>query len=195
MNNSDEFKKPSGYIGIVLHKGGEYDNQTDSIIGGELLEKTEFKNLIVNTASILMAQRLAPGASTGENSNTGTNIEDGLQYLAVGTIADPVTRQYTDSDGVVQTIDWMNPPVATVEQEKLVREIARKEFTSWTFLDSSGNATGNPTNVLRLATTFEEGEAVGALTEMGLFGGNATDDPDSGKMFNYKTFAVNKQAA
>ncbi|AEO93450.1 gp190 [Bacillus phage G] len=180
MNSSEEFKQPTGHIGIILHRGGEYDIETNTVQGGELLEQIEFKNLIVNTASTLMAQRLAPGYE--QNKNTGTFIADGLQYLAVGTIVDP------DNPG---NFNYMSPPPATVEQTKLEKELFRKEFTSWTFLDPSGNSTGNnPTNILRLATTFMENEAVGPLVEMGLFGGNATATADTGYMFNYKTFAV-----
>ena len=185
MNSSEEIKKPSGHIGMILHRGGEYDIVTNSIKGGELIDSIEFKNLIVNTASILMAQRLAPGYE--ENKNTGTFIASGLQYLAVGTIIDPANPG---------NFNYMAPPAATVEQTKLEKEIFRKEFTSWTFLDSSGNSVGNnPSNIMRLATTFMENEAIGPLVEMGLFGGDATSDPDTGYMFNYKTFAVNVQAA
>lgn len=180
MNSSDEFKKPAGFIGMVLHKGGEYNVETDTVEGGEVLEKLEFPNLIVNSASVLMAQRMAPGGA--QNDNTGTFIADGLQYLAVGTMVDP------NNPGA---FNFMSPPSATVEQTKLQRELFRKEFTSWTFLDSAGNTTGNnPTNVLKIATTFLEAEAVGPLVEMGLFGGNASNTANTGFLFNYKTFPV-----
>lgn len=177
MNNSEEFKTPVGHIGMILHKGGEYDVKTDTIKGGEIIQKAEFKNLIVNSASVLMAQRMAPGS--GPNINTGTFINDGLQYLAVG-------KGYGGTG-----FDYMNPKPAAVTDTKLRDEIARKEFTSWTFVDPvTGNNTSSPTNILKLSTTFLETEAVGPLVEMGLFGGNATSTKDSGYMFNYKTFPV-----
>lgn len=175
FNNNDIFKTPEGYIGMVLHKGGTYDATTDSFSPDtEIIKKADFPNLIVNKASILMARRMAPGSDV--NMNTGTHIDDGLQYLAVGT--------------GVGTGDTQNPEAANLTQTALRSELFRKEFTSWTFVDAAGNNTTTPTNILKLATTFLEAEAVGALVEMGLFGGDATDAAGSGHMFNYKTFPV-----
>lgn len=181
FSNNDMFKTPEGYIGIVMHKGGTYDVTTDSFSPDtEIIEKAEFPNLIVNKASVLMARRMAPGSAV--NVNTGANIADGLQYLAVGTGVGTGTTQ--------------NPEAAVLTQTVLRTELFRKEFTSWTFVDAAGNNTNTPTNILKLATTFLEAEAVGALVEMGLFGGDATATRDSGHMFNYKTFPVNNiQAA
>ena len=73
---------------------------------------------------------------------------------------------------------------------KLVGEIARKPFTSWSFVDENDQVSEIPTNILKLVTTFTESEAVGPLTEMGLFGGNATEEKDSGYMFNRKSFEI-----
>lgn len=185
MNSSDQFKKPSGYIDMILHRGGEYDHKLNTIVNGEIIEKLEFPNLIVNSASVLMAQRIAPGA--GQDILTGNFIPDGLQYLAVGTIVDPANPG---------TFNFMDPPPATITQDKLEYELFRKEFTSWTFVDDAGVGTGNnPTNILRLATTFMENEAVGPLVEMGLIGGNANGTVPApgtkdGFLFNYKTFKV-----
>jgi hypothetical protein len=182
INNGETFKKPKGEIGMFLHKGGAYDINSDSFTPDTIIiKKDEFPNLIVNKASILMAQRMAPGSAP--DVNTGTYIPDGLQYLAVGT-------GYGSGD-------YMTPEPASLVATTLRKEIFRKEFTSWTFVDPmTGNNTSTPTNVLKLVTTFLESEAVGPLVEMGIFGGDATSTLNSGHMFNYKTFAVKKiQAA
>lgn len=173
MNSIEKFKTPSGFIGMYLHKGGVWNLETGTVEGGELIDKQEMPNLIVNKASVLMAQRLAPGSSMG--LNTGSFIADGLQYLAVGTgnwtdLQTPVDPQLSDS--------------------KLKNELFRKEFTDWSFLNADGSKSAGATNILQLVTTFENNEAVGALVEMGLYGGNASASKDSGHMFNYKTFKV-----
>lgn len=178
MNSNDKFQTPVGQISMVMHKGGIYIPETNSISpDAEIIEKQEIQNLIVSRASTLMAQRMAPGDA--RDVNTGSFIADGLQYLAVGIGAAGWDKQ--------------DPPAATnfFDATRLQNETSRKEFTTWTFLDAAGVATDTPTNVLRLVTTFMEGEAVGALVEMGLFGGNAGAGKDTGWLFNYKTFAVN----
>lgn len=180
--NTDEFKKPTGYIGMFLHKGGKWDNETQALTpDAEIIKEQEFKNTIVTSASYLMAGRMAPGSTI--NGNTGNFIERGLQCLAVGTlVADPTTL-------TVQEL--MNPAGASGDESKLKYEIFRKEFTSWTFIDpATGSPTSTATNILQVVTTFQEHEAVGALTEMGIFGGDVTGAKDSGIMFNYKTFGV-----
>lgn len=207
MNNIETIKKPQGSIGMILHKGGEYDKETGKIKGGEVIAEKEVKNLIVDKASVLMACRLAPGSHTGTNdsgADTGTFLLDGLQFLAVGVgILKNTALPYDRITNPVDTAQWdlQNPPTETLDTIKLRGEIFRKEFTSWTFVDVTGNDVSTPTNVLKLVTTFYETEAVGPLTEMGLFGGNANDwnnavGKDSGYMFNYKTFPVwNKPAS
>lgn len=204
MNNSENYKtvKPtSGQIGMILHKGGEYDPKTDSIKNGEVIAQKEIKNLIVDKASVLMACRLAPGATTGnigDGANEGTFLGDGLQFLSVGVGIlqnpllpyDPITNKVNSSEW-----DLQSPPAEELTTVKLQGEIFRKPFTSWSFAKPDGTDSTTPTNILKLVTTFYESEAVGPLTEMGLFGGNASDwdngnGKDSGYMFNYKTFPV-----
>lgn len=126
-------------------------------------------NIIVNTASILIARLLK------DNSEPG----GGITYLAVGT----------GGSGW----DLQNPPQPTNTQTKLNNEIARKAFSTEdvTFVDpDTGDPTTVPTNVLDFTATFAETEAVGPLVEMGLFGGDATDLSDSGTMCNFRTFPV-----
>ena len=201
MNNKEQVKKPKGQVGMILHKGGDYNKETGKIEGGQIIAEKEVKNLIVDKASELMAARLAPGDKVGlgsDGANIGNFLENGLQYLAVGVgiLMNP-SRPYDKVTNPIDTSQWdlQDPPE---EQESTIRlqgEIWRKEFTSWSFVDQGGNDVSTPTNIIKLVTTYYESEAVGPLTEMGLFGGNATENKDSGYMFNYKTFAVwNKPA-
>lgn len=135
---------------------------------GEILEERHNHNIIVNTASILIARLLK------DNSEPAA----GISYLAVGTGG-----------------DWnlQNPPQPTNTQETLENEIARKAYTTEdvSFVDpSTGEHVSTPTNVVDFTATFAETEAVGPLVEMGMFGGDATDLADSGTMVNYRTFPV-----
>jgi hypothetical protein len=206
VNNTENFKKPTGEIGFILHKGGEYDSKTGKIKNGEVIASKEVQNLIVDKASELMACRLAPGSHIGNvdnGANEGTYLLDGLQYLSVGVgiLQDP-NKPYDKVNNPVNTSLWdlQNPPVEELTTVKLQGEIFRKQFTSWSFVTPDGVDSELPTNVLKLVTTFFESEAVGPLTEMGLYGGNASDwnngeGKNSGYMFNYKTFPVwNKPA-
>ena len=201
MKNTEQVKRPEGYISMVLHKGGEYNTNTGKIEGGEILQETAGKNLIVNMASELMASRMAPGSHTGASASgsiVGEFLEKGLQYLSVGVgILQDTTVPYDPVTNPVNTTLWnlQSPPAETLTTVKLQGEIFRKEFTSWTFIDASGAAVATPTNILQLVTTFMEAEAVGPLTEMGLFGGNAEPwnnglGQNSGYMFNCKNFPV-----
>lgn len=205
MTNNEQFKTPAGQVNMVLHKGGTYNEKTGKLEGvEEIVAEKEVKNLIVNTASQLMAYRMAPlqVSETGTDVTTIKNIL-GLQYLAVGVgiLKDP-TKPYDKVTNPVDTTKWdlQNPPAEKLTDFKLYGELFRKPFTSWAFVDSNDNVSTTPTNILKIVTTFMETEAVGPLTEMGLFGGNANDwtdgaGKDSGLMFNFKSFAVwNKPA-
>lgn len=136
---------------------------------GSLIAERHNNNIIVNSASILIARLLKDN-----NEPSG-----GITYLAVGT------------GGVGWNLQ--NPPQPTVTQTELENEIARKAFTTEdvTFIDpDTGNPTIVPTNVVDYTATFAETEAVGPLVEMGLFGGDATDLLNSGTEINYRTFPV-----
>jgi hypothetical protein len=124
-------------------------------------------NVIVNTASILVARLLK---DSKEPSN-------GIAYLAVGT-GDP---------------GWnlQDPPAPTTTQTQLVSELFRKAVTESFYIDpvTGGNAI-DPTNIVDYHFNFNESEAVGAIVELGLFGGDATDGLNTGTMVNYRTFPV-----
>lgn len=111
---------------------------------GKLLNSYHFKNVITRDASILLA-RLCKDS---------TEPSAGIFALAVGT-------------GDVGW-DLQNPPAATSNDRALVSEIARKQVSSSTFIDSGGNPIAIPTNIVDFSTTFSESEAVGPLVEMGL---------------------------
>ncbi len=115
---------------------------------GELQHEWEKKNLIVFDASILVARLLKDNAEPPK----------GIFALAVGT---------GDSG-------WnpMSPPAPTKTQRALYSELARKTFSSTSYINAAGVPTAIPTNVVDYTTTFSEAEAVGPLVEMGLIGGN-----------------------
>lgn len=136
---------------------------------GRIVEERHGNNIIVNTASVLIARLLKDNHEP----------DAGISYLAVGT---------GESGWNLQ-----NPPQPTNTQTKLENEIARKAFTTndVSFVDpDTGDPTTVPTNVVDFTATFAETEAVGPLVEMGLFGGDATDQVDSGTEINYRTFPV-----
>ena len=136
---------------------------------GRVIEERTDHNIIVNSASVLIARLLKDNHEP----------DGGITYLAVGTGAPGWNLQ--------------NPPQPTTSQVALNSEIARKAFTTQdvTFIDpETGEPTTIPSNVVDFTATFAETEAVGALVEMGLFGGDATDLADSGTEINYRTFPV-----
>lgn len=169
---------PKGFIGAIFHTSeatfvpvGDGQNQGYMVIDeNSVLQEYYLKNMIVAKASVMIAKRMRPGASWGS----------GIGYLEVGTGVGTGTTQ--------------NPQTEQVDQVALRSPLFRKAITSWTYLDND-QPTAAETNVIQYTTTFDEIEAVGAITEMGLFGGDATDILGSGYMFNSKTFSVwNKQS-
>lgn len=140
---------------------------------GDIVESRSYKNVVVRTASILAARMF----------KDNTDPKNGAFVWALGIGA---------GDKAPGTFDLQNPPAATIEQTELKAEIARKTFSSSTFIDSNGNETSTATNIVDFSVVFAENEAVGALTEMGLLGGDIDDPPVSGTgtLITYRTFAV-----
>jgi hypothetical protein len=170
---------PAGFINAYMHFGspkfvpiGTEPNQGYLEIPKDaVVREMHVKNLIVSKASNFMAKRMRPGASWGA----------GITHLEVGTGVGTGTTQA--------------PQVESISQTALRTPLARKQITSWTYLDSVGQPTATETNVIQLTTTFLETEAIGAIVEMGLFGGDSQDTLGTGYMFNYKVFPVwNKQS-
>ncbi len=141
--------------------------------GGALVYDYESPNVIVNSASVLIARLL-------KDKN---DPDAGISYFAVGTGA--------------LSWDLQNPPAPSVTQLVLESELARKVLAEGTtFIDAEGHATLVATNIVDFTANFGESEAVGPIVEMALFGGDATAALNSGTMLNYRTFPVlNKTAA
>lgn len=174
MEHSEVYPTPKGFIDMYGHKGeavfvqvGDGENQGYYVLPkDEVIEEMHMPNLIVSKASQYMAKRMVPGTSWGT----------GIGFLEVGT--------------GVGTGSTQNPQVEAMSQVALRVPLIRKAISSWTYLDASGNPTASETNVVQYTTIFTETEAVGALVEQALFGGDATATAGTGYMFNYKAFAV-----
>jgi len=132
-------------------------------------------NIIPDSASILLAH-LAFNSLSPNSGNNG-----GFTFLAVGL-----------GDG-----SWnpLNPPAPVQTQTQLEDELARKAFSTVNFVDSNGQPTVTPTSVVDFVGTFGVGEAVGAWTEVGVFGGDASVTANSGILVSVLTFPVKSKLA
>lgn len=131
---------------------GEIFYEMHDATTGELVEKGHIQNVVTRDLSILLARL------------TKDSIEPahGIFALAMGT---------GDAGW-----DLQNPPAATNTQRSLYAEIGRKTFVETNFIDSGGATSAVPTNIVDFATQFTATEVVGALVEMGLIGGDVSDD-------------------
>ena len=190
MGTIREFLKRSGELRNSIGLGIKYeDSRNRNGMKGEFFitlnhqdgreEKHHFKNVIVDSASLLIARLLADGQTSIDPSGPS----HGIRVLAVGT-GDP---------------NWnpSNPPEATANQTKLNAELARKRFSNVTFIktDGSGLPASQVTNIVDYQTVFSESEAVGPIVELGLFGGgfgneNVDTTANSGTLINFRTIAV-----
>ena len=127
-------------LGICSAKGEVFINvvERDHVIWSDYRI-----NLITYDAGILAAILLRDPSSRTH----------GLNMLAVGTGA---------------TGALLSPDAPDPRQRKLNAELSRKAFSTTTFRDGSGNAVAIPTNIVDFTCTFDEGEAVGPLNEMGI---------------------------
>lgn len=110
---------------------------------GELQYQHEQHNVVTLDAGILVARLM----------KNNQEPRHGVNMLAVGT-------------GALGSV--LNPDAPSQQQRRLNNEIARKAFSETTFRDGNGAAVSIPTRVVDFTTIFGEGEAVGALNEMGL---------------------------
>ena len=134
---------------------------------GKLVYEYRHSNIIVNTASILIARLL-------KNSSEPQN---GISFLSIGSGSGEW--------------DLFDPPAPTTSQTYLENEFYRKAIDVSTFVHpETGEPTNAYTNIVDYAVTFGEGEAVGPIVEMGLFGGDATAEINTGTMVNWRTFPV-----
>lgn len=160
-NITNTFKEEKDKLeGKLLFK--VYDSAT-----GELIYNYESSNIIVNTASILLARLL----------KNNTEPQRGISHLAVGS-GNP-------------SWDLFNPPSPTTSQTRLENEFYRKAIDYTTFIHPvTGEPTNAYTNIVDYVVTLGESEAVGPIVEFGLFGGDATDELNSGTMINWRTVPV-----
>lgn len=148
-------------------KGELFIKAYDMLQDGKLVYEYHRSNIIVNTASILIA-RLLKDSSEPQN---------GISYLAVGSGSGEW--------------DLFDPPAPTTSKTFLENEFYRKSIDVSTFVHpETGEPTNAYTNIVDYAVTFGEGEGVGPIVEMGLFGGDATAEINSGTMINWRTFPV-----
>jgi len=134
---------------------------------GQMVREIRQSNIIVNTASILISRLLK------DNSEP----MGGISYLAVGS-GNPLW-------------ELLDPPAPSTSQTKLEMEFCRKAIDFSTFVDpESAEPTEIQTNIVDYSVTFSEGEAVGPIMELALFGGDATEEAKSGTMINWRTFPV-----
>jgi len=156
--------------------GIKYEDSTRKIKGelflflredGKLIKTYHKSNIIVNTASILIARLL----------KDNTEPTSGISFLAVGSGND--------------SWDPFDPPAPTTSQTLLENELFRKNISTSTFVDpQTAEPTSIPTNIVDYATTFSESEAVGPIMELALFGGEASTSANTGTMLNWRTFPV-----
>jgi hypothetical protein len=121
---------------------------------GRIQDEGHIPNIVTIDAGILVARMMKTPSAVPNVCEPNF----GIFALAVGT-----------GDGGWDPLD---PPAATNTQRSLYSELARKQIASSDFIDSGGGISGIPTNVVDYTTTFSESEAVGALVEMGLLGGD-----------------------
>lgn len=150
----DKFKSPGERVGQALSisyedsymltqaKGEVFIKVVDATTGKILFEEHK-KNTITLDAGILAAILLRDPASRAR----------GMYMLAVGTGA---------------TGSLLSPDAPDPRQRKLNAEIARKAFSTKIFIDANGEPASVPTNIVDFLCTFNEGEAVGPLNEMGI---------------------------
>jgi len=93
------------------------------------------------------------GSILGAMLFSGLTLRNPISMLAVGTGA----------TGTAQV-----PSIADERQRSLNTEISRKVFSSVVYRDALGAISTVPTRIIDFTTVFNEGEAVGALNEMGL---------------------------
>ena len=139
----------------------------DMLQDGRLVYSYKHPNIIVNTASILIARLL----------KNNKEPQNGISYLAIGS-----------GNG---EWDLFDPPAPTTSQTRLENEFYRKAIDMSTYVHpETGEPTSVYTNIVDYSVTFGEGEAIGPIVEMGLFGGDATSELNSGTMINWRTFPV-----
>lgn len=150
-----------------LIKGCYHDALTDS--HGRVQWQSGWRpNLIFQPCNVLLAALMKGHPNMG-----------GILYWAVGAGED----------------DWhSNPPSPLVTTSQLTREVGRKALTEehivyLDYADKPMDPPSTPSNRLEITAIFKGEDFVSngtqPLREFGLFGGDATEAPDSGLMIDY----------
>lgn len=133
---------------------------------GKVLDVIEGHNLVVNSFLNLVMCLL---------KNEDTHI--GIKYWAVGS---------GDSS-------WDEKiPDPTLVETQLTKELGRVEITKdeIVFLDENYEVSEVPTNIIQIVHVFGIHDCNGVWREFGLFGGNATDEEDSGILINKRHHGI-----
>lgn len=127
---------------------------------GELVEEIEGHNLVVNSFLNLVMCLLKH-----------QNGYSGIQYWAVGS-----GSSSWDSNN--------NGP--SLNDARLTNEIGRVPISASdiSFLNSNNVKVSSPTNIIQIERVFGEEDCNGTWREFAIFGGNATQDSNSGIMIN-----------
>ena len=147
-----------------VHMTGDH---TDRIFKhGSLVEEREGHNLVVTSFLRLVMCMLKR-----QEGYTG------IQYWAVGSGIDT-----WDAD----------IPTPDIDATRLTLETGRAPILpeDMTFLDEDFNPVDTPTNIIQIKHLFREGDCNGVWREFGLFGGNATEAPNSGIIVNKRHHAI-----
>lgn len=129
---------------------------------GRVVETEWSHNLIVSSALTLLTSLLA---------NRDNTV--GMQYWAVGS-----GFQSWDS----------SMPNPTSSAKVLTSELGRKALTkdNIRFLDAEGMPVDTPTNKIEVSCFFGTNDCNGVWREFGIFGGNATNEADTGILIDKK---------
>lgn len=204
-----------GHIQMTMFKGDYINNE---IKGEILKQYEEHNLIVAIASKFLAARMIPPheiiagtpcyqitadptidenGIVTSTTSSILNNdypLPYGFQYLALGNghlteySDDQTAGEYLFTADTHDTID--NQRTFTT----LYHETLRKPITNWAFVDSNYNISTVVTDTLRLTTLvdyhdFNTDNTLNYwIVEMGLFGGNATNDLNTGYMFNYRAF-------
>ena len=126
-------------------------------------------------------------------------VTDGLGVLLARLVRDPTDPLGGITFGVVGTgpvgPDPFTPLPPTPSQTTLVNEIFRKQLASINFVDGAGLPTVTPQPRVDFQMTMTIGEAVGAIVEIGLAGGDATVAANSGNLVSVENIPVISKTA
>ena len=166
--NNEDFEKLGMKIpstdGLKVHMTG-YTKDT-IYKNGVLVDVIEGHNLVVNSfLNLVMCLLKKQSGYTG------------IQYWAIGSGASSWDTEL---------------PSPELGATRLTNEIGRIVIpdSEVAFLDKEYNVVESPTNILQITHTFGASDCNGVWREFGIFGGNATENLNSGIMINKRHHKV-----